>query len=181
VVFGGEQEEMSKSFRSLMWAFVLSALLVYMIMAAQFESLLHPLLIMFTIPMGLAGVFLALFVTGQSINVISVIGIVVLVGIVTDNAIVKIDYTNQLRREGMPLREAVFEGSAVRLRPILMSSVTTIFGLIPLALGLGEGAELQRPLGISVIGGLLFSTFLTLILIPVIYELVEKRREKKSA
>ncbi len=181
VVFGGEQEEMSKSFRSLMWAFVLSALLVYMIMAAQFESLLHPLLIMFTIPMGLAGVFLALFVTGQSINVISVIGIVVLVGIVTDNAIVKIDYTNQLRREGMPLREAVFEGSAVRLRPILMSSVTTIFGLIPLALGLGEGAELQRPLGISVIGGLLFSTFLTLILIPVIYELAEKRREKKSA
>jgi len=180
VVFGGEQEEMGKSFRSLMWAFVLSALLVYMIMAAQFESLLHPFLIMFTIPMGLAGVFLALFVTGQSINVISVIGIVVLVGIVTDNAIVKIDYTNQLRREGMSLREAVFEGSAVRLRPILMSSVTTMFGLIPLALGLGEGAELQRPLGISVIGGLLFSTFLTLILIPVIYELVEKRREKKS-
>jgi HAE1 family hydrophobic/amphiphilic exporter-1 len=179
VEFGGEQEEMSRSFRSLIWAFLLSALLVYMVMAAQFESLIHPFLIMFTIPMGLAGVFLALFVTGQSINVISVIGIVVLVGIVTDNAIVKIDFTNQLRREGMPLHEAVVEGSRLRQRPILMSSLTTMFGLIPLALGLGEGAELQRPLGIAVIGGLLFSTFLTLILIPVIYELVEERREKK--
>jgi HAE1 family hydrophobic/amphiphilic exporter-1 len=179
VVFGGEQEEMNKSFRSLIWAFALSLLLVYMIMAAQFESLLHPLLIMFTIPMGLAGVFLALFLTGQTINVISVIGIVVLVGIVIDNAIVKIDFTNQLRRSGMPLREAIVEGSLVRQRPILMSSITTVFGLIPLALGLGEGAELQRPLGIAVIGGLLFSTFLTLILIPVVYELVEKGREKK--
>ena len=179
VDLGGEQEEMRRSFRSLIWAFLLSALLVYMVMAAQFESLLHPLLIMFTIPMGLAGVFLALFVTGQSLNVISVIGIVVLVGIVTDNAIVKIDFTNQLRREGRPLHEAVIEGSVVRQRPILMSSITTIFGLIPLALGLGEGAELQRPLGIAVIGGLLFSTFLTLILIPVIYELVEEKREKK--
>jgi len=180
IVFGGEQEEMAKSFRSLIWAFVLSVFLVYMIMAAQFESLLHPFLIMFTVPMGLSGSFLALFLTGQTINVISVIGIVVLVGIVIDNAIVKVDYTNQLRRSGLRLRESVVEGSAVRLRPILMSSITTIFGLIPLALGLGEGAELQRPLGISVIGGLLFSTFLTLILIPVIYELVESWRGKKS-
>jgi HAE1 family hydrophobic/amphiphilic exporter-1 len=179
VVFGGEQEEMSRSFRSLIWAFALSILLVYMIMAAQFESLLHPFLIMFTVPMGLAGVFLALFLTGQTINVISVIGIVVMVGIVIDNAIVEIDFANQLRRGGMRLREAVIEGSMVRQRPILMSSITTVFGLIPLSLGLGEGAELQRPLGIAVIGGLLFSTFLTLILIPVVYELVEKGREKK--
>jgi HAE1 family hydrophobic/amphiphilic exporter-1 len=152
-----------------------------MVMAAQFESLLHPFLIMFTLPMGMAGAFLFLFLTGQSINVISVIGIVVLVGIVGDNAIVKIDFTNQLRREGMPLHEAVIEGSRLRQRPILMSSITTIFGLIPLALGLGEGAELQRPLGIAVIGGLLFSTFLTLILIPVVYEFVEERRNKKRA
>jgi HAE1 family hydrophobic/amphiphilic exporter-1 len=181
VVFGGEQEEMSRSFQSLIWAFALSILLVYMIMAAQFESLLHPFLIMFTVPMGLAGVFLALFLTGQTINVISVIGIVVMVGIVIDNAIVEIDFANQLRRGGMRLRDAVIEGSMVRQRPILMSSITTVFGLIPLSLGLGEGAELQRPLGIAVIGGLLFSTFLTLILIPVIYELVEKGREKKRA
>jgi HAE1 family hydrophobic/amphiphilic exporter-1 len=181
VDFGGEQQEMSQSFRSLIWAFLLSNLLVYMVMAAQFESLLHPFLIMFTLPMGMAGAFLFLFLTGQSINVISVIGIVVLVGIVGDNAIVKIDFTNQLRREGMPLHEAVIEGSRLRQRPILMSSITTIFGLIPLALGLGEGAELQRPLGIAVIGGLLFSTFLTLILIPVVYEFVEERRNKKRA
>ncbi|MGQ9671739.1 MAG: efflux RND transporter permease subunit [Candidatus Aminicenantales bacterium] len=180
VLFGGEQEEMVKSFRSLIWAFLLSVLLVYMIMAAQFESLLHPFLILFTIPMGLAGTFLALFVTGQSINVISVIGIIVLIGIVVDNAIVKVDYTNQLRRAGWPLREAIVEGSRIRLRPILMSTITTIFGLIPLSLGLGEGAELRRPLGIAVIGGLLFSTFLTLILIPVIYEFIEMLRGKEK-
>ncbi len=181
VVFSGEQEEMVRSFRSLILAFALSVLLVYMIMAAQFESLLHPFLIMFTLPMGLAGTFLALFITGQSINVISVIGIIVLIGIVVDNAIVKVDYTNQLRRSCLPLREAVVEGSRVRLRPILMSSITTIFGLLPLSLGLGQGAELRRPLGIAVIGGLLFATFLTLILIPVVYEFVEKAREKKKS
>ena len=180
IAVGGEQEEISKSFQSLLLAFILSNVLVYMIMAAQFESLLHPFLIMFTLPMGLAGAFVALFLTGQTINVISVIGIVVLTGIVGDNAIVKIDYTNQLRRSGLPLRQAVVEGSAVRLRPILMSTATTVFGLIPMSLGIGKGAELQRPLGITVLGGLIFSTFLTLILIPVIYELVEKRREKKS-
>lgn len=180
VVFSGEQEEMAKSFRSLVLAFLLSALLVYMIMAAQFESLLHPFLIMFTVPMGLAGTFLALFLTGQTINVISVIGVIVLIGIVVDNAIVKVDYTNQLRRAGRSLRDAVIEGSRVRLRPILMSSITTVFGLIPLSLGLGEGAELRRPLGIAVIGGLLVSTFLTLILIPVVYELLEEARQKKK-
>ncbi len=177
VEFGGELEEMVRSFRSLIRAFVLSAVLVYMVMAAQFESLLHPFLIIFTIPMGLSGAFLFLFLTGQTLNVFSIIGIIVLIGIVTDNAIVKVDYTNQLRRAGLPLREAVLEGSLVRLRPILMTSMTTIFGLVPLALGLGEGGELERPLGIAVIGGLIFSTFLTLVLIPVFYEFVESRRE----
>jgi len=178
VVFGGEQEEMAKSFRSLIYAFCLASLLVYMVMAAQFESLLHPFLIMFTLPMGLAGTILALFLTGQTINVISVIGIVVLVGIVTDNAIVEIDYTNQLRRRGMDLREAVVEATQVRLRPILMTSITTIFGLLPMALGIGKSSELQQPLAISVIGGLIFSTFLTLILIPLLYEVAEKRKAR---
>jgi HAE1 family hydrophobic/amphiphilic exporter-1 len=177
--FGGEQEEMTKSFQSLIWAFALSALLVYMIMAAQFENLIHPFLIMFTIPMGLSGTFLLLWATGLSINVISIIGIVISVGIVTDNAIVKLDYTNQLRREGMGLREAVCEGSAVRLRPILMATATTVIGLLPLSLGIGEGAELQQPLGVAVMGGLISSTFLTLILIPVVYEWVEERSAKK--
>lgn len=178
VIFSGEQEEMRQSFRSLIFAFSLAALLVYMIMAAQFESLLHPFLILFTLPMGLAGAVWALFLTGQTVNVISVIGIVVLAGIVVNDAIVKIDYTNQLRKSGIALREAIVEASRVRLRPILMTTVTTVFGLFPMSLGLGGGSELQQPLAITVIGGLTFSTFLTLILIPVVYELAEKRRAR---
>lgn len=176
VIFSGEQEEMSKSFRSLIFAFCLAVLLVYMIMAAQFESLIHPFLILFTLPMGLTGAIWALFITGQTLNVISIIGMVVLAGIVVNDAIVKIDYTNQLRKKGMAYREAIMEASRVRLRPILMTTVTTAFGLFPMSLGLGKGSELQQPLAISVIGGLILATFLTLILIPVAYELAEKRK-----
>ncbi len=176
VVFGGEREEMSRSFKSLLFALVLAIVLTYMIMAAQFESLLHPFLILITLPMGAAGCIVALILTGTTINVISVIGAIVLVGLVVDNATVKIDYTNQLRRGGMALREAVLEGSHVRLRPILMSTLSTIFGLVPMALGLESGAELMKPLAIAVIGGLTFSTFLTLIIIPVIYEWVERKK-----
>jgi len=180
VVFSGEQEEMAKSFRSLIFAFSLAVLLVYMIMAAQFESLLHPFLILFTLPMGLTGAIWALYITGQTLNVISVMGMVVLAGIVVNDAIVKIDYTNQLRKKGMALREAIMEASKVRLRPILMTTVTTAFGLFPMSLGLGKGAELQQPLAISVIGGLMLATFLTLILIPLSYDLAEKRKAEKN-
>jgi len=176
VVFSGEQEEMAKSFRSLIFAFSLAVLLVYMIMAAQFESLLHPFLILFTLPMGLTGAVWALFLTGQTLNVISIIGMVVLAGIVVNDAIVKIDYTNQLRKRGLELRQAIMEASRVRLRPILMTTVTTALGLFPMSLGLGKGAELQQPLAISVIGGLLLATFLTLILIPLVYDMAEKRK-----
>jgi HAE1 family hydrophobic/amphiphilic exporter-1 len=176
VVWSGEHEEISQSFRSLVLALLLAALLTYMIMAAQFESLLHPLIVMFTLPMGAAGAIVALLLTGQTFNVISIIGMIVLVGIVVDNATVKIDYTNQLRHGGMPLREAVEEGSHVRLRPILMSTGSTLVGLIPMALALERGAELMQPLAIVVIGGLTFSTFMTLILIPVIYEWAERRK-----
>ncbi|MFW6131873.1 MAG: efflux RND transporter permease subunit, partial [Candidatus Aminicenantaceae bacterium] len=176
VVYSGEQEEMNRSFKSLIFAFCLAAFLVYMIMAAQFESLKHPFLILFTLPMGLSGAVWALFLTGQSFNVISVIGIVVLAGIVVNDAIVKIDYTNQLRKKGVALRQAVMEASRVKLRPILMTSVTTIFGLFPMSLGMGKGSELQQPLAISIIGGLIFSTFLTLILIPVSYELTGRNK-----
>jgi len=176
VVFSGEQEQMTKSFKSLIFAFSLAVLLVYMIMAAQFESLRHPFLILFTLPMGLTGAVWALFLTGQTLNVISVIGMVVLAGIVVNDAIVKIDYTNQLRKRGLGLREAIMEASRVRLRPILMTTVTTVFGLFPMSLGLGRGSELQQPLAISVIGGLILATFLTLILIPLAYELAERRK-----
>jgi HAE1 family hydrophobic/amphiphilic exporter-1 len=176
VVWSGEREEMARSFRSLVLALLLATLLTYMIMAAQFESLVHPFIVMFTLPMGAAGAIVALLLTGGTFNVISIIGLVVLVGIVVDNATVKIDYTNQLRRGGMPLREAVEEGSHVRLRPILMSTGSTLVGLVPMALALERGAELMQPLAVVVIGGLFFSTFLTLVLIPVIYEWVESRK-----
>ncbi|MFW6140647.1 MAG: efflux RND transporter permease subunit [Acidobacteriota bacterium] len=180
VVFSGEQEEMQKSFRSLGFAFLLAVVLVYMIMAAQFESLLHPLLILFTLPMGLTGVIWALLITGQTLNVISIIGMVVLAGIVVNDAIVKIDYTNQLRKKGMGIRQAIMEASRVRLRPILMTTVSTAAGLFPMSLGLGRGSELQQPLAISVIGGLILATFLTLILIPVAYEITEKAKSKSN-
>jgi len=147
-----------------------------MIMAAQFESFKHPFIILFTLPMGMTGAVWALFIFGQTINVISVIGIVVLAGIVVNDAIVKIDYTNQLRKKGMGLRDAILESSRVRLRPILITTVTTAFGLFPMSLGLGRGAELQQPMAISVIGGLILATFLTLILIPMAYEMAEKEK-----
>ena len=178
VLFSGEREEMSKSFQSLVIALLLGAVLTYMVMAAQFESLLHPFLVMFTLPMGAAGTALALWATGQTVNVISIIGMVVLIGIVVDNATVEVDYTNQLRRSGKKLREAVFESARTRLRPILISSLSTLFGLFPMALGLETGGELMKPLGIVVIGGLTCSTFLTLVLIPVLYEWAESRRAR---
>lgn len=181
VVFSGEQEEMSQSFQSLFFAFGLAALLVYMIMAAQFESLKHPFLILFTLPMGLTGAIWALLITGQTLNVISVIGMVMLAGIVVNDAIVKIDYTNQMRRSGKSVREAILAASRVRLRPILMTTVTTTLGLFPMSLGLGRGSELQQPLAISVIGGLLLATFLTLILIPLAYEIAEGKSGAKSS
>lgn len=176
VAWSGEREEMDRSFQSLVLALLLAALLTYMIMAAQFESLVHPFIVMATLPMGAAGAIVALLLAGHTYNVISIIGMVVLVGIVVDNATVKIDYTNQLRRAGMPLRQAVEEGSHVRLRPILMSTGSTLVGLIPMALALERGAELMQPLAIVVIGGLTFSTFMTLVLIPVLYEWVERRK-----
>jgi HAE1 family hydrophobic/amphiphilic exporter-1 len=180
ITFGGEQEEMNKSFKSLLLALLLAVVLTYMIMAAQFESLVHPFLVMLTLPMGAAGAFVSLLIGGQSINVMSIIGMVVLVGLVVDDAIVEIDFINQLRRSGKSLRESVVEGCMTRLRAILMASLDTCFGLIPMALGLERGSELLKPLGIVVLGGLLFSTLLTLIQIPVVYEWVEKRREREK-
>jgi HAE1 family hydrophobic/amphiphilic exporter-1 len=178
IVFGGEQEEMNKTFKGLILALILAVLLTYMIMAAQFESLLHPFLVMLTLPMGAAGAVVSLFVTGQTLNVISIIGMVVLIGLVVDDAIVEVDFINQIRRTGKSLRESVVEGCMTRLRAILMASLDTVFGLIPMALALERGSELLKSLGIVVAGGLLFSTFLTLIQIPVVYEWLEARREK---
>jgi HAE1 family hydrophobic/amphiphilic exporter-1 len=173
----GEQEEVEASFSSLVWALLLSALLVYMVMASQFESLNHPFVILLSLPLGWVGVVLALAVTGQSINIVAIIGAVVLTGIIVNDAIVKIDTINRLRRQGYELRQAVLEGSELRLRPILMTSMTTTCALIPMALGLGAGAELQQPLAIAIIGGESTGTLLTLLVIPVVYELLDRKKK----
>jgi HAE1 family hydrophobic/amphiphilic exporter-1 len=180
VVWSGEREEMDRSFQSLILALILASVLTYMIMAAQFESLMHPFLVMLTLPMGAAGAIVAMLATGTSLNVIAIIGMVVLVGLVVDDAIVEVDYTNLLRKQGQALRPAVYEACLTRLRPILIASLSTVFGLLPMALGLEAGGELMKPLGIVVLSGLLLSTFLTLILIPVVYEWVEERKERRA-
>ncbi len=175
LVIGGEEEEREFAFKSVKEAVILAMILIYMVMAAQFENLLYPLIIMFTLPMGFSGAFLFLHLFKATLNVISGIGLLVMVGIVVNDAIVKVDYTNKLILKGMDTRGALLEASKVRLRPILMTTFTTVFGLIPMLLLRGEGSELQRPLAIVLIGGLLFSTFLTLIFIPVLYEWVAKK------
>ena len=173
---GGQNEEMVRSFASMKFALTLAIFLVYLVMASQFESLLHPLVIMFTIPLGLIGSVLALLVTGQTISVVVLIGLIMLAGIVVNNAIVLVDYINQLRRRdnGLPKIEAVLEAGRLRFRPILMTTATTILALLPMALGLGEGAEIRAPMAITVIGGLLVSTILTLVVIPVVYTSLDR-------
>ena len=175
VQVSGQNKEMAVSFRSLQFALLLAVFLVYLVMASQFESLLHPFVIMFTIPLALIGVVLALMVTGSSLSVVVFIGLIMLAGIVVNNAIVLIDYINRLRRKGMAKIEAIKEAGQARLRPILMTMLTTVVGLLPLALGLGEGAEVRAPMAITVIGGLLVSTVLTLVVIPVVYAVVDRK------
>ena len=171
----GQNEEMSESFRSLMFALALAIFLVYLVMASQFESLLHPFIILFTIPLALVGAILALFLTGTTISVVVFIGLILLIGIVVNNAIILIDIINQMRMKGMEKLEAIREGGKSRLRPILMTTLTTTLGLLPLAIGFGDGAELRAPMGITVIGGLLVSTLLTLLVIPVMYAILDRK------
>ncbi|MHB0971477.1 MAG: efflux RND transporter permease subunit [Thermoanaerobaculia bacterium] len=171
----GQEEEMQKSMRSLLLAMGLAMFLVYLVMASQFESLLHPFVIMFTLPLGAIGAVLALATTGTSITIVAMIGVVMLAGIVVNNAIVLIDAVNQLRDGGMPKRDALVQAGMNRMRPILMTSLTTVLGLLPMALGLGEGAELRAPLAITVIGGLTMATVLTLVVIPVLYAVIDRK------
>jgi HAE1 family hydrophobic/amphiphilic exporter-1 len=175
VRLAGQNEEMSTSFKSLQFALLLAVFLVYLVMASQFESFLHPFVIMFTIPLALIGAVFALFITGSTISVVVLIGAILLAGIVVNNAIVLIDLINQLRAKGMAKIDAIMEGGRLRLRPILMTTLTTTLGLLPLALGFGEGAEIRSPMAITVIGGLTVSTALTLIVIPVVYSLVDRK------
>jgi HAE1 family hydrophobic/amphiphilic exporter-1 len=178
--FVGENREMQESFMELALALVLSILLVYMIIAAQFESLLMPLAVMFSVPFSLIGVILALLLTDKSLNVLSFIGIIMLVGIVVNNSIVLIDYINKLRQRGMERKEAIILGGKTRLRPILMTMFTTVLALVPMALGVGEGAELRAPMAITIIGGLTSSTFLSLIIVPIFYTFLDDLSQKIS-
>ncbi len=171
----GQNEEMSNSFQSLLFALSLAIFLVYLVMASQFESLLHPFIILFTIPLALIGAVLALYLTGTTISVVVFIGLILLAGIVVNNAIVLIDLINQLREKGTDKLEAIMEGAKSRLRPILMTTLTTTLALLPLAIGFGDGAELRAPMGITVIGGLLVSTLLTLVVIPVMYSILDHK------
>jgi len=172
----GQSEDLDQSFRSLLLALGLAVFMVYLVMASQFESLLHPFLILFTIPLALVGAIFSLWITGTTLSIIVFIGLIMLVGIVVSNAIVLIDRVNQLRAHGMEKRQALAEGARTRLRPIIMTTITTLFGFLPMALGLGDGAELRQPLAITVIGGLIFSTLLTLVVIPVLYDVVDRRK-----
>ncbi|MCP4573917.1 MAG: efflux RND transporter permease subunit [bacterium] len=177
---GGQNQEMQTSFASLRFALALAVFLVYLVMAATFESFLHPFLVLFTIPLALVGVVAGLLATGTTVTVIVLIGTVMLVGIVVNNAIVLIDTVNRLRRSGVDRYEAVVRGGHIRLRPILMTTLTTILGLMPMALSWGEGAELRSPLAITVASGLLLSTLLTLVVIPAAYLAVPSRIDRQD-
>jgi HAE1 family hydrophobic/amphiphilic exporter-1 len=176
--FGGQSEELGRSLQSLMFAFGLAIFLVYLVMASQFESLLHPFVILFTIPLAVVGAVLALVLSGSAVSVVVFIGLILLVGIVVKNAIVLVDKVNQLRLEGVPKVEALIEGSYSRLRPIVMTTLTTLFGFAPLAFFGGDGAEVKSPMAITVIGGLTVSTLLTLVVIPVMYNLLDRSRDE---
>jgi HAE1 family hydrophobic/amphiphilic exporter-1 len=176
IAYSADQAETERSFQNLEFALLFSILLVYMLLASLFESFLNPFIIMFAVPLAAVGVILILFITGLNISLGVYIGSIMLGGIVVNNSIILLDYTERLRKKGLSYVEAVLQSGQVRLRPILMTALTTILGLIPLAVGFGGGSELRRPLAITVIGGLTTSTFMTLVIIPVIYALVQERK-----
>jgi HAE1 family hydrophobic/amphiphilic exporter-1 len=171
---------MQEAFSSLSWALLIAIMLVYMIMAAQFESLLSPFVIMFTVPLAFIGAVFGLFVFGKTLSVPALMGIMILTGIVVNNAIVMIDYINRLKKGGIEFGEAIVEGAAIRVRPILVTAITTILGMLPMALSHTEGAELRSPMAVAVASGLLFSTFLTLFIIPIAYSIVNRVSYRQS-
>ena len=180
LALGTAFEEEQRAYRQLSVGFLVAVLLVYAVMAIQFEALLEPLLIMGSVPFALAGALLTLFLTNTILSIQSMIGLIVLAGVVVNNAIVLITFILAKRREeGVPLREATIEGSAARLRPVLMTTLTTVMGLLPIAIGIGEGAELQAPMARAVVGGLILGTLVTLVFIPTLYVAVEEFRTRR--
>ena len=180
VVLAGDYEDQQKTFGDIVSLLLLIILLVYIVMASQFESFSKPAVILLAIPFGLSGVILALWITGTSLDMIAALGVVMLVGIVVKNGIVLVDYINLMRDRGHPLNEAIALSGASRLRPVLMTAFTTLLGMLPMALSPGEGSEMWHPLGIVVIGGLLVSTFITLIIVPVVYGLISRSGERNK-
>ena len=177
VQIGGQSADLSDSVRSMLFALGLAIFMVYLVMASQFESLLHPFVIMFSVPLAMVGAVLALKLTGSTLSVVVFIGLIMLVGIVVKNAIILIDRVNQLREEGLAKREAICAAAESRLRPISMTTLATLLGFLPLAIGLGAGAEVRAPMAITVMGGLAVSTLLTLVVIPVVYDLLDRRED----
>jgi HAE1 family hydrophobic/amphiphilic exporter-1 len=175
---GGAIEDQTESFMDIAFLIVVSLILVYLVMASQFESLRIPFIIMFSIPFAFSGVAIALFLTNTTLSIISAIGAVMLIGIVVKNAIVLVDFINLMRDRDHEVYEAIEISGKSRLRPVLMTSATTILGMLPLALSTGSGSELWSPMGISVIGGLIFSTLVTLVLVPVVYAIFSKHGER---
>jgi HAE1 family hydrophobic/amphiphilic exporter-1 len=173
LVFSGEAEDMAESFRYMAEALLLAVLFVYFILAAQFESFFEPLAIMFSLPLSIVGMAGMLYVTGDTINIMSLIGLIMLMGLVTKNAILLVDYAKVLRSRGMERREAVIVAGRTRLRPIVMTTLAMIFGMLPLALAIGAGAEMRAPMARAVVGGLLTSTLLTLLVVPVMYTILD--------
>ena len=174
----GEEEKRQESMNSLLFALMLSVVLVYMVMASQFESLLHPFTILLTIPLAVVGAILFFFITGTTINMMGVIGIVMLGGIAVNNSIILVDRINQLSQAGMELTDAIVEAGQQRIRPIIMTTLTTILAMLPMTFSFGEGASLRSPMAIAVIGGLITSTLMSLMVIPCVYYVLEniKRR-----
>jgi HAE1 family hydrophobic/amphiphilic exporter-1 len=178
IFYGGEAENMRDMFSDMTIAISLAVLFVYIIMVSLFESYVHPFTIMFSLPVALVGAFAGLALARASLNMFSMIGIIMLMGLVTKNAILLVDFTNTLRSRGLGMREALLEAGKTRLRPIIMTTATMVFGMMPLALALGAGSEMRQGMAIVVIGGLMSSTLLTLVLIPVVYMYVDELREK---
>ncbi|MCX5833866.1 MAG: efflux RND transporter permease subunit [Deltaproteobacteria bacterium] len=175
--YKGQANVMQESFQYLLFAVMLGIIMAYMVLAAQFESFIHPFTVLLSIPLSFVGAFGALLITGKTLNVFSYIGLILLLGLVKKNAILLVDYTNTLRARGVERREAILEAGPVRLRPILMTTFAMIFGMLPVALGVGEGAETRSPMGVAVIGGLLTSLFLTLVVVPAAYDLFDDGQE----
>ncbi|MBP1656746.1 MAG: AcrB/AcrD/AcrF family protein [Bacteroidetes bacterium] len=172
--YAGQSLEYKTSSTSLYFMFLLAVVFIYLVLAAQFESFVHPFTILLAVPLAVFGALLTLFLFRESLNIYSQIGLIMLVGLVTKNSILIVEFSNQLRAQGKALHDAVIEAATTRLRPILMTSFSTVFGVLPIALGLGAGGESRRPLGLAVVGGMLFSTFLTLVLVPVLYSLLAR-------